>query len=220
MEIESYELFHIGIKLNPNTLNLEVLVKNLKPGLEEMGYLTTEEPSKATVDVTTGALTQEKIVLAKKEGVEVSFNILKIALNYVGDNPCSVRDAFRDSIKIFERLEFELDKIFLFYEILVRMNIKTDKTPTEVIKNSSNLNLEPLEDIGDLAVQTIKITPKDKDPSSYNWFNLVIEPKLASPRSRYYIYLLYRSPSKDELLNFQEGLEDRIKNMIESMESR
>jgi len=221
MEIESYEQFHIGIKLNPNTLSSDILMKNLKRGLKEKGYQTEKLPNATVLDTTTGTLSQEmKVILAEKSGVEVSFNITKTALNYVGDNPSSVRDAFKDSIQIFEKLEFELDKIFFFYEIILRMNVKTDNDPIEVIKNSSNLNLKPLEDIGDLSVQTINITPKDKDPSSHNWFNMVIEPKLASPHSRYYIYLLYRSPSKSELLNFQEGLEERIKNMIKSMESQ
>ena len=217
MDIESYDLYHIGIKLNTNVLNFDMIKKNLLPKLAEKDFNIVEEP-KATLDLKTGILKSENIILAEFDGVEVKFNMSTMALNFVGDNPEIVRKAFEDCIGSIEDIGWDLNQVFLFFELAIKATLKTDNNPIVVIKNSSKINLEQFEGINNIAVSAIKVTSEGKDPSNKNWFNLVIEPKLVSPTTRYSIGVLFRHESKDEMLAFQVGVEEMIIQMIVSME--
>lgn len=88
MEIESFELYHIGTKLMPN-VDILLLKKKIKSKLKGYKYKIIEDSSSDSI------LSQMENLALKSE-VSVVINPLARALNTIGDNPDKVIDIFQE----------------------------------------------------------------------------------------------------------------------------
>ena len=111
MEIESYEPYHIGNKLNPVT-NFDGLKTKLKEKLEVSGYSITEKsPSGQQI-----ILGMPSEVLGIKNDVRVELNHLSQALNVIGTNPHDVSSVFKEITSFLPDIGYEIENLSLFFE--------------------------------------------------------------------------------------------------------
>lgn len=211
MEIELYDLCHIGIKFRP-IVDLNMLKGKIEKILPEHGY---ESVDKAFVDARSSVIT--KGVIGAKKNTNVELNYVARALNTVGKEPTSVLDIFKEVTQFLSDIGYDPKAIVLFYEILTNMNIKSNKNPRDILTKSSRIDLGPLEDIKDIGVTGVLISNKE-EAQEYELFSLIIEPNPTSPRNRFAIRLQYRSKDTEDIISFQESLEDRIAKIIQSLE--
>jgi len=213
LEIESYELYHIGNKLNPAT-NFDSLKIKLKDNLKTAGYSTTEK-----------TLTGEQIVLdyptevlGIKNEVRVELNHLAQALNVIGTKPNSVTEIFSNIISILPDIGYELDKISLFYEILASVVIKSEHKPADILNKSINLDLTPLSIKGIPNIEITAIRIGGENTTEGGLYTLSIQPNPTSPSSRFLIRVQYRSKDKETIESFHVDLESKIRELISQLE--
>ncbi len=204
IRIESYEPYHIGIKLEQH-VNLDFFKKKIKDILKGKEYNIIE-------DSIIESLIKE--VVGIKNNVKVELNRATQALNIIGENPTNVTEIF-DEITANIPEGYDIDSIMSFYEIITNMNIMLDTNPTDLLTKSSNIDLSSLKDIDNMIISSIMISNSTKE--KYNIFKLIIEPNPVSPSNSFYIKLLYRSREKQKVIFFQNILEDRITRLIKSI---
>lgn len=212
LNIESYEPYHIGNKLNPAT-NFDGLKTKLKEKLKTTGYSVTEK-----------TLTGQQIILdlpietlGTKNDVRVELNHLAQALNVVGTKPESVAEIFTEITSILPDIGYELDKTSLFYEIIASIVIKSDDKPTDILNRSVNLNIGTLS-LNDLDINIIGMKIGGENIERGKSFVLSIEPNVTSPSSRFLIKLQYRSRDIEIVKAFHSDLDSKIIGLISQME--
>lgn len=214
LEIESYELYHIGNKLNPAT-NFDSLKTRLKDKLKgAAGYSTTEKTFSGEQIV----LDYSTEVLATKSDVRVELNRLAQALNVIGTKPDEVAEIFRETSSFIPDIGYELNKLSLFYEILASIVIKSDKKPTDILSKSVSLNLASfnINDIPDMDITAVRIGGENTAKGST--FSLSIQPNPTSPSSRFLIKFQYRSKDKETIESFHRDLDSKIIDLIIQLE--
>lgn len=212
LEIESYEPYHIGSKLNPAT-NFDSLKIKLKEKLETIGYSVTEK-----------TLSGQQIILdlpietlGTKNDVRVELNHLAQALNVVGTKPESVTEIFTEITSILPDIGYELDKTSLFYEIIASIVIKSDDKPTDILNRYVNLDLGTLS-LNDLNMNIIGMRIGGENIEKGKLFVLSIEPNVTSPSSRFLVKLQYRSRDIEIVKSFHSDLDSKIVGLISQME--
>ncbi len=212
LNIESYEPYHIGNKLNPAT-NFDSLKTKLKERLKTIGYSVTEK-----------TLTGQQIILdlpfetlGTKNDVRVELNHLAQALNVVGTKPESVTEIFTEITSILPDIGYELDKTSLFYEIIASIVIKSDDKPIDILNRSVNLNIGTLA-LNDLDMNIIGMKIGGENIEKGKSFVLSIEPNVTSPNSRFLVKLQYRSRDIEIVKSFYSDLDSKIIGLIGQME--
>jgi hypothetical protein len=212
LEIESYEPYHIGNKLNPAT-NFDSLKTKLRQKLETTGYSISEKtPSGQQIILGLPIET-----LGTKNDVRVELNHIAQALNVVGTKPKSVTEIFTEITSILPDIGYELDKISLLYEIVTSIIIKSDDKPIEILKKSVNLNLASLS-IDKLNLDIIGMRIGGENTEKGKSFALSIEPNVTSPNSRFLVRVQYRSKETTDIESFYKDLDTRIIDLISQME--
>lgn len=213
LEIESYEPYHIGNKLNP-AANLDSFKTKLKEKLKTVGYSVTEK-----------TLTGEQIildlpteVLAIKNDVRVELNHIAQALNVVGTTPESVTEIFTETISILPDIGYELDKISLFYEIIASIVIKSDKKPMDILNKSVSLDLNSLS-IDGLNMNILGMRIGGENTEKGKLLALLIEPNVTSPSTRFLVKLQYRSKGTEDIKSFYRDLDTKILDLFNQMEN-
>lgn len=212
MNIESYEPYHIGTKLNPY-INFEALAEKLRKELGKRGYELPKEvvtePIKITPPIT---------VLATKNEAKVELNLGAKALNVIGTSPKNVLGIFRELMSILPTLGYEPDAAIVFHEILANINIKTEEKPLEILKKSTRIKFRLLRDMGNLGLTAIRISNiKEKDEDIINF---IIAPNSASPKSRFMMSLMYRSRVRDKIESFHKQLEEKVFEVMTQLRGR
>lgn len=210
MEIESYELYHIGTKLNPN-VNLDVLKNKMESALKEKEYEIVEKP-KIELPIKIGLSIE---VLGIKKDVKVELNFDAHALNVVGRKPDDVFEIFNEIIPSLSSLGYELEATVLFYEIVTNLIIKSERNPREILNKSSKVNLEPWREVGDINVIGMRVgTWISKE---HELMSLIIEPSPVSPSNRFVLKLRFQSKEKEKIGSFHTKLNDRVMQVIQSL---
>lgn len=213
MEIESYEPYHIGIKLNPAT-NLDSLKSKLKEKLNATGYYETEKTPSGQQQTIFGLPFE---TLGTKNDVRVELNYLAQALNVIGTKPVSVSEVFTEITSILPGIGFELDKTSLFYEIVSSIVIKSDDKPADLLNKSVNLNIGTLS-LNDLDLNIIGVKVGCEDIEKGKTFVLSIEPNVTSPSNRFMVKLRYLSRDIEIAKSFYSDLDSKIIDLIGQME--
>jgi hypothetical protein len=171
LNIESYEPYHIGNKLNPAT-NFDGLKTKLKEKLKTIGYSVTEK-----------TLSGQQIILdlpietlGTKNDVRVELNHLAQALNVVGTKPESVTEIFTEIISVLPDIGYELETSLL-YEIVASIVIKSDDKPTDILNRFVNLDLGTLS-LTDLDMNIIGMRIGGENIEKGKSFVLSIEPNV------------------------------------------
>lgn len=210
MEIEAYDRCHIGIKLRPS-VDLNILTERIEKVLSKHEY----------TPINTAVVNDKKRIVrgivSAKENINVEVNYEARALNMVGKEPITVLNIFKEVTRFLPDIGYDLEAIVLFYEILTNMNIKSNKNPRDILAKSSRIDLSSLEGIKDIGVTGVLISNKE-EAQEYELFSLIIEPTPTSPRNRLAVRLQYRSKDTEDIISFQQSLEDRITKIIQSLE--
>lgn len=213
MEIESFEPYHIGIKLRSKlTEGVGGISQKLRNVFKNAGYEILPEPSFQT-GVIIGTLAED---IAKKDGMKIQINYDANAINTIGEDPKKVIEGFESLLKLLGELGYDTAASILFYEILSTMTIKTNANPLEVLGSATKISTEDFSDL-DASVTGIKISTKEIK-STGELFELIIEPKITSPKNRYHVKFLCRSPDVEKIRDFNSSLKSRIQKIIKSLE--
>ncbi len=212
LEVESYEPYHIGNKLNPAT-NFDSLKTKLKEKLKTTGYSVTEK-----------MLSGQQIILGlsietlgTKNDVRVELNHIAHALNVIGTKPESVTEIFTEITSILPDIGYELDKISLLYEIIASIIIKSDGKPIDILNKSVNLDLTSLS-MDELNMNIIGMRIGGENTEKGKSFALAIEPNVTSPSSRFLVKAKYWSKETVDIELFYKDLDTKIINLISQME--
>lgn len=212
VQIESYEPYHIGIKLDAD-INLERLKSKIKGPLKEKEYKIREEVLLVEPRVTAIAA---KEILGIKDNVRVELNFIANALNIIGEKPEKVIKIFKEISNILPEMGYNTSIAVSFYEIIMNATLKSDKNPIEMIANSTKLNLESLSARA-VAVDGLKLSNKSKKEMKDQLTELFIEPSPISPNDRFSINFLYRSKEKEEVELFHNKISDVVIKIIQSL---
>lgn len=210
MEIESYEPYHIGTKLNPN-VDLDILRNKMESVLKEKEYEIVKRP-KIELPIKIGLPTE---VLGVKKDVRVELNFDAHALNVIGGKPDDVLEIFNEIIPSLSNLGYELEATALFYEIVTNLIIRLDRNPREILNEFSKVNLEPFREVGDINVIAMRVgTWISKE---HELMTLTIEPSPLSPSNRFVLRIRFQSKEKEKIESFHTKLNDRVIQVIRSL---
>ena len=215
MEIERYEPYHIGIKLEPGH-DMGVLWDRLRRALSARSdYKVLGEPQIGqAIGIAPG-----KVVLAVKDDVRIELNFPAAALNTIGESPKKVSDTFKEvASEILPSEDYDMDIVVSFYEILTNVTIKSDKKPTEILNNSMKLDLELLKQ-RNVSVSGLKLSNEFTLRDRGRLTEVIVEPSATSPRDKFKVSLQYRSVDKEEIVQFHEKVEDFVIKLIQSLEA-
>lgn len=210
--IESFEPYHIGTKLQPH-VDLEILGNKLRKALKQKEYEVSEKP----VSEMSIPILPPREVLGVKNGVRVEFNLPAQALNTIGGEPDKVIQIFKEVNQMLSDLDYDLKETVAFYEILATIVVKSNKHPREMINNSFKANLKALADMGEVVVDSFRIV-NVQPTETQGAVRLIIEPNPTSPSSRYSIKLQYRIPSTEGIESFHNKMQERVLGIIQSLE--
>lgn len=207
LEIESYEPYHIGNKLNPAT-NFEALKDKLKEKLGEIGYELSKENFQG--------FTPSVEVLGKKENVKIELNNSAQALNVIGNSPEEVTQHYSELISILNNLGFEREDTIIFTEIITTPVIKSDGKPIAFLSDlfKKDPNSIAFKDIDGLDVIGIRLAEKN---TKEEIFNVAIEPSPTSKSTRFKMRLHYRPQNSERIISFYENLNEDIINLIKQL---
>ena len=214
LQIESYEPYHIGNKLNPAT-NFDSLKKKLKEKLQTAEYKITEE----TLSGQQVIFDKPIEVLGLKNDVRIELNHLAQALNVIGTNPENVSSIYMEINSFLPEIGYEIENLSLFFEIVTSIIVKSDeKTPKEILNDSIKLNMGSffINDIENTNIIGIRIGGENTEKD--NNFTLSIEPSTTSPNSRFMLNLRYRSKDKENIQIFHQELDEKIMQLLTQLE--
>ena len=211
-EIESFEPYHIGIKLQAN-VNLDILGNKLRRMFKEKGYEISEK-SVAQMNI---PILSPRDVLALKNGVRVEFNLPARALNTIGSEPVKVLRSFKEVVQTLSDLDYSLEATIGFYETVATIIVKSEKHPRQMINNGVRINLESFEELGETVVDSLRIVNVEPTEEQ-GMIRLTIEPNPTSPNTRYLVKVQYRSLTPKGVESFQNEMEKRVLSLISSIE--
>lgn len=208
--IESYQPYHIGIKL-ADFVNLKTLKIQLIDSLRNKKYEIIKEKE---------ILPLEKIreYIATKNKIKIQLFYPVIAINVIMEITKSHKEAiesFNDIINFLKELEYDLKKTVLFSEIVSNVVIKTDNKPIDILNKSLKVDLGTFEDLGRINSTGLKFR---SGKNENEFLDLLLEPKLTSPESRYFLRIVYRTGKIENIDKFHNELEKNILNIMKSVE--
>jgi len=208
MEIESYDPYHIGIKLN-NTILLPVFRQKLIKAMKNLEMEVTA-PDQMPSNVTTEIITTEG-------DTRIEFNYKGFALNTIGNDPKQTSQFFSKLLKVLTTIGYELDSLAAFYEIVTNINIKSDINPTELINRTVNCNLESWKELGsDVNVNGLKIDLLDKEYGK-EYMTILVGPNPVRPKSTLGINLRYQHLEDNKITEFSTKIEERVLKFVKSL---
>lgn len=206
MEIESYSLYHIGIKLKNevNLSELKALVQNIADKLK-YELIKKEHKSLGILPIDVNIGTEE---IAKHEEVTILLNIPLRALNFVGKNPEKVTEIFTKIIKEFkESGDFEIDSVSNFYEILIEASMVNSKSPVEILNDVVKIERENISKIDDAKIAGIHIRGGDT-------FEVILEPHPHKPHKSFFVKAIKQTKDIDEAIAYHKDIANYLKNLL------
>lgn len=212
LQVDSYEPYHIGSKLNPAT-NFDVLKSRLKEKLRMAGYAVRDE----TESEENYFIKNPVEILATKNNTKIEFHRIAEALNIVGTQPEKVSEIFREILTTLNDLEYEIENLVVVFEILATIVVKADKKPLSVLNESMNIDSNSffVDDIQNWGVNGIRIGGENNLKNTF--FSVMIEPNPTSPNTKFRAKLQYQSREKENVQTFYENLDLRIMSLIQQL---
>jgi hypothetical protein len=206
VELDSYERYHIGNKLNPAT-NFEKLKDDLESSLKDCGFSITKDDSFNRINVPSE-------VICTKNNVKVELNYAAQALNLIGTNPSDVTSIFEEIISTLPKMDYEIDSTVVFFEVIAEILLKSPGKPLEKIGGLISLNTKLFTDNDISEVNTIGIRIAGNKPSDKAFITLTIEPNPVNPNLKTAVKLQYRA-EKQNIIEFHRELDDKIVKLFE-----
>ena len=209
IEIESYEPYHIGIKLT-SPLALPAFRKRI------IGAMTKDSDFKDTSDNDFDA-TLPNEVIAKLDDVKIEFNYQSLALNTVGDDPAKTSSTFKKLVSLLQSLDYELDNtLVVFYEVLSNIIIKINEDSLNMLTKSVNCNLDGFRELNpNVNVSVLKIDLVDKE-SRKESMELTVGTNPVRSKTSMIVGLKYRHTSNEKILEFNDKIKERVTVLLNS----
>ncbi len=209
-KIESFESYHVGIKLNPAG-SLDILASKLRERLgTERGYVVPKD----TVSESRIRLIPPLETLATKNDVRIELNYIVGALNTIGTSPAEVSKTFADLPHYLIALGYELPAAVQYYEILATALIISDAKPADTLSKVVGRTIKGFDDLGPFNVTALRFSFEDPKKDSAN---LILEPSPTSPNSRLVLRVQYRSDDKGKIADFHQSINGRIEAFLASL---
>lgn len=208
MKIESYEPFHIGIKLNPAVLTHSLRVQLLN-SLKDSGFdiLAKSQPMP-------NARNED---LAIKNDTRIQLSYEKHALNTIGKNPKDTTEIFKEVLDLIVKMGYEIKAFAPQFEILINMNIITEKNPTQIINNSVKCNLDSWKELdSNVNVNGLKVALIDEKFAKQS-LQMFLGPNPVRPTTTIILGIQYINIDKDEVIDFNNKIEDRSLRFVKSL---
>ncbi len=208
LKVESFEMFHIGTKVNPQA-NLDVLVSKLRELLAKEGYTVPKDSGPSRPQ-----LLPPVEVLGTLSDVRVEMNYVAFAVNAIGTSPSQVGKVFSDLTTFLVVLGYELDAVVQFYEILASIIVVSEHKPVDVLTRKVRWTARGFDDLGELKISALRTSLQNSDKHQ---FNVIVQPSPTSPNSRFVLQFQYRSDKKEEITLFQQSINDRLAKFLSSL---
>ncbi len=103
-----------------------------------------------------------------------------------------------------------------YLEFAGSMIVVSDKSPIRSVENFSK-NYDVFRDIlnTDIASYSMRIVPRNVYPSSKNWFDIQIEPRLTNPDEEFYVRIIYRNKNTENVMAFARDVDSEILLIVE-----
>ena len=208
MKIESYEPFHVGIKLI-NTISLPAFRKRLIEGMKKQGFTVVANEEYDSDNKTE--------TIAKNDNAKIEFNYPLFALNTVGSVPKKVADEFEKLVNLLTSLDYELENALVsFYDILSNVIIHSDEDAIKLINNSVKCSLEPWKEINpNVQISALKIDLSDLEYGKEQ-MTITVGHNPVRPKSSLVLGFRYQLIEKDKVIEFCNKIDERISNFISS----
>lgn len=208
INIETYEPYHIGIKLT-SALSLPAFRKRIFSAISEQTDFVMSGDS-------FDGLSQNDII-AKINDVRIEINYSSQALNVIGDKPEPTKVVFTKLLDILESLDYELENTLVaFYEVLANAIIRVDENYSNVLTNSISCNLDGFKELNpNVKISNLKIDFIDKE-SGKESLDLVIGSNPVRPKTSVLVGIKYRSTKKEKILDFSDKIEGRLLTLLNS----
>jgi hypothetical protein len=212
LQVDSYEPYHIGSKLNPAT-NFDVLKSKLKEKLGAAGYSVKIEVE----DEENYFIKNPVEVLATKNNTKIEFHKIAEALNVIGTQPEKVSEIFKETMATLVDLEYEIENLVVTFEILATIIVKADDKPLNALNQSVSIdsNSFPVDDVQNWNVTGIRVGGENSLKNTF--FSVMIEPNPTSPNTKFRAKLQYQSRKKENVHNFSENLDFKIINLMKQL---
>lgn len=207
MEIESFDPYHIGIKLNP-TLNLPSFRLKVLQAMKDVGFnVVAQEQLNSNVQIE---------VLATDKDVRIEFNYQVFALNTIGIEPKSTAELFQKLINMLKTIGYEIQALAPSFEILTNINVKTDNDPTKIINKSVNCNLESWKELNsNVNVTGLKVDLIDKEYGK-EVLTVTVGPNPVRPSTTIILGIRYVQIEQEKIVDFSNKIEDRVLRFMKS----
>ena len=209
MNIESYEPFHVGIKL-ANTISLPAFRKRLLTGMKQQGFTIVADDEYDADNKTE--------TIAKNNNAKIEFNYPLFALNTVGSNPKQVAEEFEKLMKLLISLDYELENaLVVFYDVFSNVVIHLDEDPAKLIDNSVKCNLDPWKEINSNAhIAALRIDVADLEYGK-GQMTMTIGPNPVRPKTSLVLGFRSQQLEKDKVIEFCNKIDGRILTFISSL---
>ena len=111
--------------------------------------------------------------------------------------------------------DFKLMKRNMNYlELISDMLVISERSPIEAVENFGK-NYELFKDILNVATASysIKIVPRNVNPSNVNWFDILVEPRVTRPDREYFVHIIYRNEDFEDVMTFADNISSIVSSI-------
>jgi hypothetical protein len=162
--------------------------------------------------------------IARKQDVVISLDSERQVLSAEGKSLADTLSVFSEIEKIVEKvLRIDVTSKARFYEVLANYEAETGKNPLQQISNIGlpKRIVEGFEEIlgAPVSSYTLRLSPTGQVPNQEDWFDIRIEPLVIRATDTYLVNVMYRNKEKSKLVEFTSHIEEKIKSMLNMIET-
>jgi len=161
-------------------------------------------------------------VIARKNNVLIDVDSSRKLVGAEGGVIEQTLQVFSEVLSIIREDFFvDLDKETDYVELITHYLVKSDKNPIEMVQNASELRFkDKFKQVLGMEVSDyhFSIVPRGVSPSSRNWFEINISPKLTMPNKAYWVEVIFRNVKCDMVTSFASNLYSTISTIINTIE--
>ena len=217
MKIESYEPYHIGSKILYYA-DKQVLISRILEYYKKKNEDFEEDKYKIRNNVVYREALLESILTILIDDIDdliVQLNLPSNALNVIGNNPKKVHKFFNELSDFLPNVGFNLESTFSFFEVITNIVVllEEDINPKNIFQDFINPNYSQIYKSKDLFINFVRYSTEFTPQESGERFQIEFKPHLTSPNNRIMIKILNRSKNIEDIKNFENNLEDIIKDI-------
>jgi len=160
--------------------------------------------------------------IARKSGVLIDIDENR---NLIGASGESIENAMQILSEILsilrEDFSIDLDTELNYVELISHYLIKSDHNPFEVLQDCSGMKFKNIfQKILGTPVSEYRysIIPSGTLPTSRNWFEITVSPKITMSTQAYWVEVIFRNTTCETVTAFASNLNSTISNIINSIE--